>query len=347
MKAPGRQSGSGTLRRSAERRIKAGAAPPLPVAADDTVRLLHEMSVYQIELELQNEELRQARHQAELAIARYKQEAKAARFARAEAEAANLAKTLFLATLSHEIRTPLYGIQLAADGLRRRDLGEEKHREFADMITALGKHLRTLLDSILDSSKIEAGRMELFYQTVDLKALGEDVTALFAEAAHAKGLHIEFVWPGGRDHCYSTDAVRVRQMLANLVSNAIKFTNSGFVRVEAHEISRAAREAVLEFAVSDSGIGIAPEKHVLLFKRFSQVDASHTRRQDGVGLGLSIVKGMAIRMGGEAGVESGAGKGARFWFRIRAGLDVARDTKSSAKPRRNQPRGSPVLKVKP
>ena len=145
-----------------------------------------------------------------------------------------------------------------------------------------------------------------------------DTVALFAQLASVKGLALDCHWRGAPPPVYDIDAVRLRQMLSNFISNAIKFTASGFVRVEARELESRDHQALVEFAVIDSGIGIAPDKRDLLFQPFSQADSGVSRRYGGTGLGLSIVGRLAALMGGTAGFESEPGKGSRFWFRIRA-----------------------------
>lgn len=320
------------LRRRAEQRIKDAGAPHASTIIP-AFRLQHEMSVYQVELEMQNEELREARERAEAALAHYQQEAEAARTlhaqdeaARVAAEADNLAKSQFLATMSHELRTPLNGVLGTAQLLMLPGLTEEKRRTHVDTILKSGKILLALLNDILDLSKVEADRIEFLHEEFDPKVLGEEIVALFAEVARTKGLKITFVWHGPHDQRYWSDPFRLRQMLSNLVSNAIKFTTHGFIRVEACQIEGTTGDTLLEFSVTDSGIGIAADKQSLLFKRFSQVETSTTRSYGGAGLGLSIVRGLAEKMGGEAGLESAGGKGARFWFRIRAEIAAKRAT---------------------
>jgi hypothetical protein len=145
---------------------------------------------------------------------------------------------------------------------------------------------------------------------------------LFAESANAKGLQLESAWQGPAGPCYLGDPYRLRQMLSNLISNAIKFTACGFVRVLACEIERQSQHAVLLFSVSDSGVGITPEQHARLFQPFSQADSSTTRQFGGSGLGLSIVLRLAQLMGGDVGIDSEPGQGARFWFRVRVPIQT-------------------------
>ena len=237
--------------------------------------------------------------------------------AKQAAEAANEAKSRFLATMSHEIRTPMNGILGMAQMLLLPEVTNAERSDFARTILNSGQSLLKLLNDILDYSKVEAGKLELEHVVFEPIQLLSEVQALFAEAAHSKGLHLDSIWHDNLA-VYKADAHRLRQMLSNLIANALKFTPHGQVRLEVSEIQRNGNQAMLEFAVSDTGIGIPAETQALLFKPFSQADSSTTRQFGGTGLGLSIVRQLARLMGGDVGVSSEPGKGSRFWFRILA-----------------------------
>ena len=232
------------------------------------------------------------------------------------AEAASVAKSQFLATMSHEIRTPMNGILGMAQVLLMPHLSELERLDCTHTLYRSGQTLLLLLNDILDHSKIEAGMVDLESIPMAPARILEDTRRLFAPVAADKGLLIEVDWigPNGR---YLGDPHRLRQMLSNLVGNALKFTQKGQICIQARELEGTPQSAILEFSVTDNGIGIPKSKQALLFKSFSQTDSSTTRLYGGTGLGLSIVRMLAQAMNGEVGVQSVDGQGARFWFRIR------------------------------
>jgi PAS domain S-box-containing protein len=285
-----------------------------------------ELVVANDELTFQNEE--KGKRAAELVVANdeltFQNEEKGKRaveltIARDDAESANLAKSRFLATMSHEIRTPMNAVLGMAQVLMQSNISESNRLDYARTIFNSGQTLLALLNDILDLSKIEAGKVDLESIAIAPEQLIHETQTLFTQTAHAKGLSIEAQW-SGPERRYLGDPNRLRQMLSNLVGNAIKFTKQGSVRIEASEVACTLQGATLEFAVIDSGIGIAKDKQDLLFQTFSQADSSTTRNYGGTGLGLSIVRTLARVMGGEAGVQSKAGVGSRFWFRVQVGL---------------------------
>ncbi len=234
------------------------------------------------------------------------------------ADAANFAKSRFLATMSHELRTPLNGILGMAQVMAQPQLLEADRLSYAQTILRSGNNLLILLNDILDLSKVEAGKIDLECIAFCPALLIDEVNKCYAEAAINKDLKLKISVNFLLEQHYLGDPHRLRQILNNLVSNALKFTREGMVLIEGREISRDKDSAVLEFAVIDTGIGIAKDKLAALFKPFSQIDSSITRQYGGTGLGLSIVQKLAQQMGGDTGISSEPGQGSRFWFTIKA-----------------------------
>jgi signal transduction histidine kinase/DNA-binding response OmpR family regulator/HPt (histidine-containing phosphotransfer) domain-containing protein len=245
--------------------------------------------------------------------------------ARAEAETANAAKSQFLATMSHEIRTPLNGIMGMANLLSLTAVSG-RQRKLVENLERSGQSLLGVINDILDFSKIEAGRFELFEVDFDLREMISDVSDLFSERCSSAGLEfISYVDDDVPSHLRG-DPVRLRQILVNLIGNAMKFTERGEVLLRVMTECRTDEHVVLACFVEDTGIGIAEKEQPKLFQSFVQLDGSMTRARGGSGLGLVITKQLVELMGGQIGFESKVGRGSKFYFNVRMASSLLNET---------------------
>ena len=235
------------------------------------------------------------------------------------AEAASRSRAEFLANTSHEIRTPMNSV-LGMAYMALQANTDPQQREYLEKIQRLGGHLMRIIDDILDFSKIDAGKLELEITSFDLDLSLEHLRHWTEDRAKDKGLYLRLECGDDIPRLLVGDPLRIKQILLNFVSNAIKFTDHGSVVVRLHCLERNAQDCVIRFDVEDTGIGLSAEECARMFQSFEQADTSITRKYGGTGLGLAICRQLAHLMGGEVGVSSVPGMGSTFWFRVRLPL---------------------------
>jgi len=233
--------------------------------------------------------------------------------AKKAAEAATKAKADFLANMSHEIRTPMNAI-VGFSELGQTETDPAKLHNYLDVIHTSSTHLLAIINDILDFSKIDAGKLELNDTAFDIRRLIADIQEIMALSASRKGLTLSFMLSADLPNRMVGDTLRLKQILTNLISNAIKFTKSGEIVCSIKRVSRSSDQLTLQFSVADPGIGMTPEQQKNLFQPFSQADSSTTREQGGTGLGLAICRQLVQLMGGKISVNSELGKGSTFSF---------------------------------
>jgi len=237
------------------------------------------------------------------------------------AEQANRSKSDFLARMSHEIRTPMNGVLGMAELLHHSTTLDDRQRRYAATIYQSGHALLGIINDILDFSKIEAGKLELEKTPYNLRDIVEDAVEILAERAHTKGLELICDLPSKLDITVLGDAQRLRQVIINLISNAVKFTERGEIKVSARQVGGDLLSALVRFEVTDTGKGIQPENLATIFESFAQEDNSTTRQYGGTGLGLAICKQLVELMGGEIGISSKPGIGSTFFFTVPLAAD--------------------------
>jgi PAS domain S-box-containing protein len=241
------------------------------------------------------------------------------------AERANVVKSQFLANMSHEIRTPLHGVLSALDILNH-DIPIHEQKQFIEIAKSSGSMLLELVNGVLDYSKIEAGKLELSMVYMSVEKTVYDVINIIKEKVNQKQINLKINVPHlSKDHYYG-DATRIRQILLNLLGNAVKFTEKGEIALSVTVLNDSPEMTLFRFEVKDTGIGISPENVKTVFDIFSQVDSGYTRLYGGTGLGLAISKELVHLMKGEIGVESKLGTGSAFWIEI----PIAKDDTMSA-----------------